>query len=92
MDDENEIERWINRRDMYLSRRTPDEARRASHAAVRMIYARDLATGAMHGMVNVHHEANQIVRDNPNLEFAMRDLEATYQAGCAQVVARYLFR
>jgi hypothetical protein len=87
-----EIEQWRYRRDVYLARRTPEETRSAARAAVRIVNARDLATGAMRGMVNVHREANQVIRDNPGLEFAVLDLEATYQAGCVQVVARYLLR
>ena len=89
---DDEVERWKYRRDMYLWRRTPEEGRQAVRAAVRIVNAQDLARGAMHGMANVHREANRTVRDNPGLEFAVRELEATYQAGCVQVVARYLFR
>ncbi len=40
---------------------------------------------------SVHREINQIVRDNPGAEFALRDLEATYQAGCVHIVGQYLF-
>lgn len=87
-----EIEQWRYRRDMYLARRSPEEMRIAARAAVRIVNARDLATGAMRGTVSVHQEANRIVHNNPGIEFAVRDLEATYQAGCVQVVARYLFR
>ena len=87
-----EIERWTHRRDMYLWRRTPEEVREAVRSASRIFYAQELARGAIHGMTNVHREANGIVHDHPGIEFAVRDLEAAYQAGCIRAVAKYMFR
>ena len=92
MADDHEIERWMHRRDIYLSRRVPEETRSAARAAVRIINGREVVRGAMHGIVAVRREANEIVRQDPGLELEMRELEATYFLGCRDILEWYMSR
>lgn len=85
------VEPWTYQRDRYLARRGSGETQQAVRAAIRLHNGQELVRGAASGIASVHREINQIARDNPGAEFALRDLEATYQAGCIHIIGRYMF-
>jgi hypothetical protein len=57
--------------------------------AVRIANTADLAVEAVQRYVNVHREANAAIRQNPDAEYAIRNIEATVAMVLPTIIGRY---
>jgi hypothetical protein len=87
--EEQEIERWLHRAQLYRYLGMPAEMREAARVAARVVNTVDLAKGAIHGIEQVNEEARAAEQRSPRAHEAIRDVEAAVYMVLPAIVGRY---